>query len=204
MNADEPTPVDVDRTARFERVTRETRISGLIDLESVDGTNRISTGVGMLDHMLDAFATHGRFRLDLQAEGDLHVDDHHVVEDTAIVLAALLREVLGDRSGIERFGWSMIPLDEALSRVSVDLVSRPSASIELGLTRPMIGDLAAENAVHFLETFALSTPFTLHVKVIEGRNDHHRIESAFKSLAIAMRSAWRPASSSTSTKGTLT
>ena len=203
MNAD-VTMAAVERTARFERVTRETRISGLIDLDGGGGTNRISTGVGMLDHMLDAFATHGRFRLDLQAEGDLHVDDHHVVEDSAIVLSRLLRDVLGDRSGIERFGWSLIPLDEALSRVSVDLVSRPSASIDLGLTRPMIGDLAAENAVHFLETFALTTPFTLHVKVIEGRNDHHRLESAFKSLAIAMRFAWRPTSSSTSTKGTLT
>ena len=203
MNADVAMAA-VQRTARFERVTGETRISGLIDLDDGGGTNRISTGVGMLDHMLDAFATHGRFRLDLQAEGDLHVDDHHVVEDSAIALAGLLRDVLGDRSGIERFGWSMIPLDEALSRVSVDLVSRPSASIDLGLTRPMIGDLAAENAVHFLETFALTTPFTLHVKVIEGRNDHHRLESAFKSLAIAMRFAWRPTSSSTSTKGTLT
>ena len=203
MNAD-VTMAAFERTARFERITRETRISGLIDLDGGGGTNRISTGVGMLDHMLDAFATHGRFRLDLQAEGDLHVDDHHVVEDSAIVLSRLLRDVLGDRSGIERFGWSMIPLDEALSRVSVDLVSRPSASIDLGLTRPMIGDLAAENAVHFLETFALTTPFTLHVKVIEGRNDHHRLESAFKSLAIAMRFAWNPTSSSTSTKGTLT
>ena len=203
MNTDVTNPA-VERTARFERVTRETGISGLIDLDGGGGTNRISTGVGMLDHMLDAFATHGRFRLDLQADGDLHVDDHHVVEDSAIVLSRLLRDVLGDRSGIERFGWSLIPLDEALSRVSVDLVSRPSASIDLGLTRPTIGDLAAENAVHFLETFALTTPFTLHVKVIEGRNDHHRLESAFKSLAIAMRSAWRPTSSSTSTKGTLT
>ena len=203
MNAD-VTMAAFERTARFERITSETRISGLIDLDGGGGTNRISTGVGMLDHMLDAFATHGRFRLDIQAEGDLHVDDHHVVEDSAIVLSRLLRDVLGDRSGIERFGWSMIPLDEALSRVSVDLVSRPSASIDLGLTRPMIGDLAAENAVHFLETFALTTPFTLHVKVIEGRNDHHRLESAFKSLAIAMRFACRPTSSSTSTKGTLT
>ena len=204
MSVREITGTPVDRRAGFERVTKETRISGLIDLDDVGGTNRISTGVGMLDHMLDALATHGRFRLDLEAQGDLHVDDHHVVEDSAIVLAGLLREVLGDRTGIERFGWSMVPLDEALSRVSVDLVSRPSASIDLGLNRPTIGDLAAENAVHFLETLALTTPFTLHVKVIEGRNDHHRLESAFKSLAIAMRSAWRPGSSSTSTKGTLT
>ena len=189
--------------AEFRRTTGETDITGRLQIRGAGGKGRISTGIGMLDHMLDALATHARFRLDLEATGDLAVDDHHVVEDCAIVIARLLADALGDRSGIERFGWAMVPLDEALTRVSVDLVSRPSACVDLGLVRPMIGGLASENAVHFFETLALTAPFTLHVKVLEGRNDHHRLESAFKSLALALRFAVQPSVALASTKGTL-
>ena len=203
MNRTVTAMVRGDRRAEYQRVTKETRITGRIDLDG-DGTpGRISTGIGMLDHMLDALATHARIGLDLEAVGDLVVDDHHVVEDCAIVLARLLGESLGERSGIERFGWALVPLDEALTRVSVDLVSRPSASVDLGLVRPTIGGIASENAVHFFETLALFAPFTLHIKVLEGRNDHHRLESAFKSLALAMRQAIRPSAGINSTKGTL-
>lgn len=203
MNRTVTAMVRGDRRAEYQRVTKETRITGRIDLDG-DGTpGRISTGIGMLDHMLDALATHARIGLDLEAVGDLVVDDHHVVEDCAIVLARLLGESLGERSGIERFGWALVPLDEALTRVSVDLVSRPSASVDLGLVRPTIGGIASENAVHFFETLALFAPFTLHIKVLEGRNDHHRLESAFKSLALAMRQAIRPSVGINSTKGTL-
>lgn len=194
-----------DRTATFRRVTNETSITGSLDLDAGGRKGEISTGIGMLDHMLDALATHARIRLDLQADGDLQVDDHHVAEDCAIALGRLLGDALGDRRGIERFGWAMVPLDESLARVSIDLVSRPSASVELDLARPMIGTLASENAVHFLETLALTAPFTLHVKVLEGRNDHHRLEAAFKSMALALRAAIRPSGIETesSTKGTL-
>ena len=194
-----------DRSATFRRVTNETSITGSLDLDAGGRKGEISTGIGMLDHMLDALATHARIRLDIQADGDLQVDDHHVAEDCAIALGRLLGDALGDRRGIERFGWAMVPLDESLARVSIDLVSRPSASVELELARPMIGTLASENAVHFLETLALTAPFTLHVKVLEGRNDHHRLEAAFKSMALALRAAIRPSGIETesSTKGTL-
>ena len=194
--------------ASIRRTTRETSIDARILLDPDEDTppSRISTGIGMLDHMLTALSTHAGWRLDLEAEGDLEVDDHHLAEDCGIVLGRLLGEALGDRTGIRRFGWAMVPLDEALARVAVDLVARPSATISLDLQRPMIGGLAAENAEHLLESFALHAPFTLHVRVLEGRNDHHRLESAFKSLALAMAHAVSPSTGTSvrSTKGTLT
>lgn len=208
MIDDTPSAADGSaRRAEFARRTRETDIRGMLDLDPVDrATNReirIDTGVGMLDHMLEALATHAGWSLTIEARGDLQVDDHHVVEDCGIVLARLLDAAVGDRTGIHRFGWAMVPLDEALTRVSVDLVARPSASVELGLATPMLGGLSAQNATHFLETLALTMPFTLHVRVLEGRNDHHRLESAFKSLALALRQAVAPVAGVASTKGTL-
>ena len=191
------------RRATLERRTRETEISAALELDPVDRQIRIDTGIGMLDHMFEALATHAGWSLQLSARGDLQVDDHHVAEDCGIVLARLLDAALGDRRGIQRFGWAMVPLDEALSRVAVDLVARPSATVELGLATPMLGALSAQNATHLLETLALTAPFTLHVRVLEGRNDHHRLESAFKSLALAMRQAVTPTDGETSTKGTL-
>ena len=192
-----------DRLSEYRRATRETSIVGSLVLDADRPGSLVRTGIGMLDHMLDALATHAGWRLDLEAHGDLEVDDHHVAEDTAIVLSRLLGSALGDRSGIRRFGWSMVPLDESLARVSVDLVARPSASIDLDLQRPTIGGLASENATHFFETLALTAPFTLHVRMLEGRNDHHRLESAFKGLALALRQATAPIDGPTSTKGTL-
>lgn len=195
------------RVASLQRTTRETSIDARLLLDPEEGTppSRISTGIGMLDHMLTALATHAGWRLDIEATGDLEVDDHHLAEDCGIVLGRLLGEALGDRTGIRRFGWAMVPLDEALARVAVDLVARPSATIALDLQRPTIGGLAAENAEHLLESFALHAPFTLHVRMLEGRNDHHRLESAFKSLALAMADAVSPTNGTTvrSTKGTL-
>ena len=191
------------RRATLERRTRETEISAALELDPVDRQIRIDTGIGMLDHMLASLATHAGWSLRLDARGDLQVDDHHVAEDCGIVLARLLDAALGDRRGIQRFGWAMVPLDEALSRVAVDLVARPSATIELGLANPMVGALTSQNATHLLETIALTAPFTLHVRVLEGRNDHHRLESAFKSLALALRMAIEPTVGTTSTKGTL-
>ena len=199
----ESTTASPSRRAQYERRTRETEIAGELDLDPTDRKIRIATGVGMLDHMLEALVTHAGWSLRLEAKGDLHVDDHHLVEDCGIVLARLLAGALGDRRGIRRFGWAMVPLDEALARVAVDLVARPSANVELGLASERVGALASENATHLLETLALTAPFTLHVRVLEGRNDHHRLESAFKSLALAMRSAVAPGDAIASTKGTL-
>ena len=203
----DPATTAPPRVASIQRTTRETAIDARLLLDPDDDAppSRIATGIGMLDHMLTALATHAGWRLDLRAEGDLEVDDHHLAEDCGIVLGRLLGEALGDRTGIRRFGWAMVPLDEALARVAVDLVARPSATISLDLQRPTIGGLAAENAEHLLESFALHAPFTLHVRVLEGRNDHHRLESAFKSLALAMADAVSPSTGTMvrSTKGTL-
>ncbi|MAH66727.1 MAG: imidazoleglycerol-phosphate dehydratase [Phycisphaerae bacterium] len=191
------------RTGTFRRATRETRIEGRIDLDPVEPTVDIATGIGMLDHLMTAFAVHAGIGLEVRCDGDLEVDDHHVTEDCAIVLATLIGEALGDRTGIERFGWALVPLDESLSRSAIDLARRPSATIDLDLLRPSVGGLACENATHFLETLALTAPFTLHVRVLEGRNDHHKMESAFKSIAVAFRAAIRTCDRMTSTKGVL-
>lgn len=194
---------DGSRTAKVRRTTRETDVRVELDLEGTGKAIDVDTGIGMLDHLLTSLAMHAGFDLRIAIEGDLEVDDHHVAEDCAISLARAFAEALGDRTAIARFGWALVPLDEALSRVSVDLVSRASATVDLGLVRPAIGRLASENAVHFLETFALTAPFTLHVRVLEGRNDHHRVESAFKALAVSLRAAVRSSDASISTKGTL-
>jgi imidazoleglycerol phosphate dehydratase HisB len=176
------------RTARITRETAETNIECLLEL---DGTGRfeIKTGLGFLDHMLSALAKHGRFDLNLTASGDTHIDDHHTIEDCAIVLGRALNEALGDRSGITRFGYSYAPLDESLSRAVVDLSGRPWPEIQLSLARDMVGDVAAENLTHFLRSLAMEARMALHVDVIRGDNDHHKAESAFKAVAIALRGA---------------
>jgi imidazoleglycerol phosphate dehydratase HisB len=176
------------RTARITRETAETNIECLLEL---DGTGRsdIKTGLGFLDHMLSALAKHGRFDLNLTASGDTHIDDHHTVEDCAIVLGRALNEALGDRSGITRFGYSYAPLDESLSRAVVDLSGRPWPEIQLSLARDTVGDVAAENLTHFLRSLAMEARMALHVDVIRGDNDHHKAESAFKAVALALRGA---------------
>ncbi|MCP4836777.1 MAG: imidazoleglycerol-phosphate dehydratase [Phycisphaera sp.] len=191
------------RTSQVRRTTRESNIVVELDLDGSKGLIAVDTGIGILDHLLTSLASHAGFDLRIDADGDLEVDDHHVAEDCAIAFARAISSALGDRGNIMRFGWALIPLDEALSRVAVDLVSRPSATIDLGLARPMVGGLASENAIHFLETLALTAPFTLHVAVLEGRNDHHRLESAFKALAISLREAVRVSGGTITTKGTM-
>ncbi|MEQ8770030.1 MAG: imidazoleglycerol-phosphate dehydratase HisB [Phycisphaerales bacterium] len=176
------------RRATITRETNETSVSCTLDLDS-GGAARIETGLGFLDHMLDAVARHARIGLDLRVQGDLQVDDHHSVEDAAIVLGQAFDAALGDRSGIERFGSAYAPLDESLARVVVDFSGRAASAIDLGLSRERLGDVACENLAHLFESFASNARCALHVDVIRGTNDHHRAESAFKAFALAIRKA---------------
>ncbi len=192
------------RRAEIERETAEVTIRGHLELDGT-GTADVKTGLGFLDHMLATLAKHGRFDLSLTATGDTQVDDHHTVEDCAIVLGRALDQALGDRTGIRRFGHAYAPLDEALSRAVVDLSGRPWPEISIEFTRETIGEVATENIVHFLRSFAIEGRMALHVDLLRGDNDHHKAESAFKALAIALRSAAAGDGDGVpSTKGTLT
>ena len=175
------------RSASETRRTGETTVS--CDLSLDGGGVSVRTGLGFLDHMLDALARHGGLGLTLSCEGDLGVDDHHSVEDCAIVLGRTLDVALGERSGIARFGWAYAPLDEALARAVVDLSGRGHASVALGLRREKLGEVATENLGHFLVTLAHNARCAVHVDVLKGENDHHRAEAAFKALALALRQA---------------
>jgi len=193
------------RTSRITRETRETRVTLSLSLDG-SGAATIDTGLGFLDHMLTALATHARFDLELVCSGDLKVDDHHTVEDCAIVLGRAIDEALGAREGIARFASMHAPLDESLARVVIDCSGRPHASVDLGLVRDTIGSVACENITHFLVSLAINARITLHADVIRGENDHHRAEAAFKALALALRDAFAidPGGYSVpSTKGTL-
>ncbi|KAI0840067.1 IGPD-domain-containing protein [Hypoxylon sp. FL0890] len=149
----------------------------------------VNTGIGFLDHMLHALAKHAGWSLALACKGDLHIDDHHTAEDCCIALGYAFATALGSASGLARFGSAYAPLDEALSRAVVDLSNRPFSVIELGLKREKIGDLSCEMIPHCLQSFAQSARVTLHVDCLRGQNDHHRAESAFKALAVAIRQA---------------
>ena len=192
------------RSATIARKTRETDIRVVLDLDG-SGTSKISTGLGFLDHMLEALAKHGRLDLELTCQGDLHIDDHHTVEDCALALGQALDQALGDRSGITRFAHAYAPLDEALARVVIDLSGRPWPEVHTGFVREKIGDVATENLTHFFESLAITARCALHVDVLRGKNDHHRAEAAFKALALALRQAVaRDASAGIpSTKGVL-
>lgn len=177
-----------ERQATLERLTSETEIRLTLELDG-SGKAVIDTGLGFFDHMLTALAKHSRIDLELACSGDLHVDDHHTIEDCGIALGQALDRALGDRRGIRRFAHAYAPLDEALARVVVDLSGRPSPHVALGLVRPKIGDVAAENLGHFFESLAIAGRMALHVDVLKGSNDHHRAEAAFKALALALKDA---------------
>lgn len=178
------------RKGSAERRTAETEISATWNVDG-RGEAEVSTGIGMLDHLLSQIARHGRFDITLRAAGDLHVDAHHTVEDAAIVLARAFDQALGERRGIVRMGDATVPLDEALALVAVDLGGRGYAAIDLPFGGPMIGQLPTEVVEHFLETFAREARLSLHVRLLAGRNDHHRAEAAFKALARALDEATR-------------
>jgi imidazoleglycerol phosphate dehydratase HisB len=176
------------RTAFHHRTTAETDITLTLVLDG-SGRAEIRTGLPFYDHMLGALARHARFDLTLACAGDLHVDDHHTVEDCAIALGEALRQAVGDRAGLRRFGSAHAPLDEALARAVVDLSGRPWPEVHLDLRRESIGGVATENLGHALRSFAMAARMTLHVDVLRGENDHHKAEAAFKAVALALRAA---------------
>ncbi|HWR49508.1 MAG TPA: imidazoleglycerol-phosphate dehydratase HisB [Bryobacteraceae bacterium] len=176
------------RTATVDRNTRETQIRGKLRIEG-RGKYTVSTGVRFLDHMLELFAKHGGFDLELAANGDLDVDQHHTVEDAGIVLGQLFAQALGDRKGINRAGYFVMPMDETLSVVAIDLGGRPYLVYNDGVKVRLVGDLQAELIEDFFQGFVNHAGANLHVKVMYGRSSHHKIEAVFKCFARAMKVA---------------
>ena len=178
---------------RHAEVTRKTSETDVRVVLSLDGSGRVEAGSGVpfLDHLITALGKHARFDLVLHCQGDLHIDDHHTVEDCALALGSALDRATGERRGIARFGSAYAPLDEALARAVVDLSGRPYALIDLGLRRERLGTLSCENIGHFLASLATAARMNLHVDLLRGENDHHRAEAAFKAVALALRQALR-------------
>jgi imidazoleglycerol-phosphate dehydratase len=178
------------RRATVTRTTRETDVTVSLDLDG-SGVAEISTGVGFYDHLLGSLAHHALFDLTIRATGDLEVDDHHTVEDVALVLGSALAEALGDRAGIRRFGDATAPMDESVATAVVDVGGRPYAVVDLPFRGEKAGELTLQLVEHALEAFARTSGATLHVHG-SGRNDHHLAEAAFKALALALRAAVEP------------
>ncbi len=170
------------------RKTGETDISINFNLDG-NGYFEGTSGVGFFDHMLNSFAVHGRFNLVLKAEGDLHVDCHHTVEDTGIVLGQVFKAAIGDKKGITRFGEATIPMDEALAQAVVDISGRPYLVFNADFNKPMVGDFDTDMVVEFFRAFAMNAGVTLHINLAYGQNAHHCIEAIFKAVAHALRKA---------------
>jgi imidazoleglycerol-phosphate dehydratase len=179
-----------DRLVTVSRRTRETEITITLDLDG-SGRAAIATGIGFYDHLLGSFAHHGLFDLEIRASGDLEVDEHHTVEDVALVLGSAFAEALADRAGITRFGESSVPMDESLATAVVDAGGRPYAVIDLPFRGDRVGGLPLQLVEHALEAFARTAGATVHVRAT-GRNDHHIAEAAFKALGRAFRAACAP------------
>ena len=194
------------RTAEINRKTNETDITLFIDCDG-KGQSEISSGVGFLDHMLTLFAKHSGFDIKLSCKGDTFVDDHHSVEDIGIALGSALKEALGNKVGIRRYGDALIPMDEALIQTAIDLSGRSYLSCGLELPTEKVGSFDCELAEEFFAAFSRSAELTLHIRQLAGKNSHHIIEGAFKSVARALRAAAEPdprfAEALPSTKGVL-
>ncbi len=194
------------RHAQVTRNTAETRITVRIDLDG-SGKSKLHTGIGFFDHMLDQIARHGLIDLDIQADGDLHIDGHHTVEDVGITLGQAMHKALGDRKGIRRFGHAYVPLDEALSRVVIDFSGRPGLVMQVPFKSGMIGGFDSQLAHEFFQGFVNHALVTLHIDNLRGENAHHQAETVFKAFARALRAAVevdpRAAGSIASTKGSL-
>jgi imidazoleglycerol-phosphate dehydratase len=177
-----------NRTAEVVRETKETRIRVRIDLDGT-GKTKIATGVGFYDHMLEAFGRHGGFDLEIETQGDLHIDMHHTVEDTGIVLGQAFKQACDGFNGIRRFGTSYIPMDETLTRCAVDLSNRPYLIWKVEFTRPKVGEMDTELFKEFHQAFAMNGGACVHLETLYGDNTHHIAESGFKALARALREA---------------
>ena len=176
------------RTATIERITTETQIQARLTLDG-KGRYKIATGIRFLDHMLELFAKHGGFDLELRARGDLDVDQHHTVEDVGIVLGQCFRQALGDCRGINRAGYFLMPLDEALAVAAVDLSGRPYLVWDASFPQPQVGDLQTELVEDFFQGFAVHAGANVHLKLLYGRSTHHGVEAIFKTFARAMKMA---------------
>jgi len=177
--------IGLARTGNVVRTTRETKVKTRV---AVDGSGKaiVKTTIPFLDHLLVTLATHSLMDIQVEASGDLA---HHVVEDVAITLGEAMSKALGERDGITRFGWALVPMDDALALASVDLARRPFSSVDVKITNPSIEGLRNEDIVHFVNSLATSLQASLHVKVQYGANDHHNVEAAFKALALSLRQA---------------
>ena len=194
------------RTAEVSRDTAETQITVRLNLDGT-GQSRLATGIGFFDHMLDQIARHGMIDLDVQAQGDLHIDGHHTVEDVGITFGQALKQAVGDKRGISRYGHAYVPLDEALSRVVVDFSGRPGLVLDAKFTAGMIGQLDTQLIHEFFQGFVNHAHVTLHIDNLKGINAHHQAETIFKAFGRALRMALTPdprmAGTVPSTKGVL-
>jgi imidazoleglycerol-phosphate dehydratase len=194
------------RSASVERNTLETRIAVSVNLDG-SGESRLETGIPFLEHMLDQVARHGLIDLDIRAEGDLHIDDHHTVEDIGITLGQAFSKAVGDKKGISRYGHAYVPLDEALSRVVVDFSGRPGLEFHVEFTRAQVGGFDVDLFSEFFHGFVNHAGVTLHIDNLRGVNSHHQAETVFKAFGRALRMALAPdpraAGTTPSTKGTL-
>ena len=202
----ENNPISSHRQAEVTRSTAETRITARVDLDGT-GQARLSTGIGFFDHMLDQIARHGLIDLEIEAQGDLHIDGHHTVEDVGITLGQAIYKAVGDKKGIRRYGHAYVPLDEALSRVVIDFSGRPGLVMNVPFKSGMIGTFDSQLAHEFFQGFANHAFVTLHIDNLRGENAHHQCETVFKAFARALRMALeldpRSAGSIPSTKGSL-
>jgi len=202
----QPTSDSSPRSAEVTRNTAETRIRVALNLDG-SGQAQLSTGIGFFDHMLDQIARHGLIDLDIQAQGDLHIDGHHTVEDVGITLGQAFAKALGDKKGIRRYGHAYVPLDEALSRVVIDLSGRPGLEMDVPFKSGMIGGFDTQLAHEFFQGFVNHAAATLHIDNLKGENAHHQCETVFKAFARALRVAVerdpRAAGMIPSTKGSL-
>ncbi|HEX9569977.1 MAG TPA: imidazoleglycerol-phosphate dehydratase HisB [Rhodospirillales bacterium] len=194
------------RKGKVERKTKETSIMVVVDLDGT-GKYKVSTGIGFLDHMLEQLARHSLMDLEVEAKGDLHIDFHHTTEDTGIAIGEAVAKALGDLKGINRFGAAVIPMDETLSRVTLDVSKRPYLIWKVKFSKPKLGDMDSELFKEWFQAFAQAAGITLHVENVYGENNHHIIESCYKGLARALRQAIeidsRKADAVPSTKGVL-
>ncbi len=202
------TPLDAaaPRSAEVTRNTAETRITVRVNLDGT-GQSRLQTGIGFFDHMLDQIARHGLIDLDIQADGDLHIDGHHTVEDVGITLGQAVHRAIGDKKGIRRYGHAYVPLDEALSRVVIDFSGRPGLVLNVPFKSGMIGGFDTQLTHEFFQGFVNHALVTLHIDNLRGENAHHQAETVFKAFARALRAAVEPdaraAGMIPSTKGSL-